>query len=583
MQTAEAALGAGQIAGMQQQLSALDAELAALHGASLGDALEARLHAVQGERLRLKGWQQWGGARARDELAAEAEALAQLTLAAAGARPTTWVEPVAGGSEGMTAAHAPADAGAAAGVDAPAPTTAPAKPSPASPVAPASGRTPRLRLKSHADAISTLRARWKELDRVGAPAGQALWQRFDAALHTAYQPVAAQQAAQKAARRDNLAAREALLAALDAVPAQAGDAPNADALAAHWKEQARALERFQLAWRQLGPLEHSVPSAARGALQQRLRASVDRIEAPLRGARDAAQGAREQLIGRAEALVQLLGRSPPVRDATLRVRELRSEWQQQARTVPLARAAEAALWARFKAATDAVFAQREAVFEARHAELAANLVAREALLQRLSKLDRNTPEAEIRCGLADAEVEWRQDVDVPRGAVAGIEARFRAAREAALALLRDHEESRWQAHCDALEARLGARTDAEAPRADAEARSDAHGSSDGEPDSRSPEPQEPAVDELLLQLEAALNVSVAPEWQAARRDLKLRALKDTLEGRSAGNPVQPAAWLATALRQRGLTDVQRERLRAVIGALRQAPPGALRSMAPRDV
>ena len=88
---------------------------------------------------------------------------------------------------------------------------------------------------------------------------------------------------------------------------------------------------------------------------------------------------------------------------------------------------------------------------------------------------------------------------------------------------------------------------------------------------------------MLLQLEAALNVSVAPEWQAARRDLKLRALKDTLEGRNPRPATPPADCLPAALRQKGLTDVQRERLRAVIAALRQAPPGALRLLAPRDV
>ena len=276
-------------------------------------------------------------------------------------------------------------------------------------------------------------------------------------------------------------------------------------------------------------------------------------------------------------------RPAPTRDAALRVRELQAEWQQQARAVPLAHAVEGALWARFRAATDAVFAQRGAALDAREAELAANLAAREALVQRLLEVDGNTPEAAARRRLAEAEREWREGVDVPRGAVAGIEARFRAAREAALQHLSGHEEVRWQAHCDALEARLAGGAEAEPTLAAAHADASSKASPDREPESRNADPHEPALDELLLQLEAALNVSVAPEWQAARRDLKLRALKDTLEGRNPRPSTPPAEWLAAALRPRGLSEVQRERLRAVIAALRQAPPGALRLLAPRDV
>jgi hypothetical protein len=560
LQIAETALAEGQLAGMQQHLNAIDAALDAMNGATLSDALQTRLHALQDERARLKGWQQWGGARARDDLMAEAEALAQLTRAAAGVSPVV----VAADTVAQTSASAEATPvmNTEANADADVVVRADAEPvNEASVPPPAPTRAPKLHLKTHADAIHTLRARWKELDRTGAPAGQALWQRFDAALHTAYEPVAAQQAVQKAARHENLAAREALLATLDAAPAQAPDTLSADELAAHWKEQARSLDRFQLAWRQLGPLEHTVPSAARGALQQRLHASLDRIEAPLRDARDAAQAGREQLIVRAEALVQELARQPQSRDAAPRVRELQAEWQQQARTVPLMRAIETALWARFKAATDAGVAQREAAFDARDAELAVNLAAREALVQRLAALDGGTPEADIKRTVAEAEREWRLEVDVPRAAVATIDARYRAAHAAALQHLSGHEQLRWQAQCDALEARLEVNTSDE------------------------PALPESELNDLLLQLESALNVSVAPEWQAARRELKLRALKDTLEGRhaKASGPTQPAEWLATALRQSAMTEVQRARLRAVLAALREAPPGELRSIAPRVI
>lgn len=537
---AEAALAEGQLGEMQQQLQAVDAAVAALNGVALSDSLRARHQALHAERARLKGWQQWGGARALDTLVAEAEALAQLTLAAAD---------------------------------------------------PEAAHPPKLRIKPHADSIQALRARWKEIDRTGAPSNQALWQRFDAALQTAYQPVAAQQAALKAARQDNLQAREALLATLDAVPA--GEPPaQADELAAHWKEQLRALTGFQLAWRQLGPLEHTVPAGARKALQERLQASVERIEAPLNEARRAAATERERLITRAEALVQELNRQPAMRDAALRVRELQAEWQQHARTLPLSRPVETALWARFKAATDAVFVQREAAFTARDAELAANLAAREALLAGLAAIDLDTaPVADMQRALSEADRAWRQPVEVPRAAVQSIESRFHAARAAVAQAVAESANKRWQAQCDTLLAKLALCEERESAPADAgelatrwAALAVLPAAWDQAFAQRWAKPPEPgplgatACDDLLLQLEAAFDVPSAPEWQPARRELKLRALKEALEGRSpkARDPaVLHAQWFAAALLQGGLAAAQRERLHALVAVLRRAPAGSL--------
>ena len=40
-------------------------------------------------------------------------------------------------------------------------------------------------------AVNSLRERWKELDKLGGATSRTLWQRFDAALKTAYLPVVA--------------------------------------------------------------------------------------------------------------------------------------------------------------------------------------------------------------------------------------------------------------------------------------------------------------------------------------------------------------------------------------------------------
>ena len=539
---AEAALADGQFGALQQLLHDIDAGLQGLNVAMLDSSLRTRRQALHAERARLRDWQQWGGAQVIDALVAEAAALADATLAAAD---------------------------------------------------PETVNAPKLHLKTHAASIQALRQRWQAMGRMGAPAHASLWQRFDAALQTAYAPVAVQQAALKAARHENLQAREVLLDALDALPSPPTGSHDDDSVT-RWRELLRGLGEFQLAWRQLGPVEHTVPAGAKSALLERQHGSVARIEAPLQEARRLAGIEREQLIVRAETLGQELARNPAVRDATQRVRELQADWQQHARMLPLARAAEGALWARFKAATDAVFAQREAAFNARDIELAANLAAREALLERLSSLSADAGEAEVQRTLAEVDRAWRQPMELPGAAAGAIDARFRGARAGVAQTLAEAARRRWEGQCEALLAKLVLCEQREAAAAEAAVSSAADGdlasswaAHDGLPPAwqKALEPRwsqpvapgplsEAAMGDVLLQLEAALDLPATAEQQASRRDLKLRALKAMLEGRSVP-ALEPAAqraqWWAAALRQGLPTAAQGERLRALIEALRHSP------------
>ena len=565
LQQAESALADGQMGEVQQQLQHFNASLESMSGVVADESLHVRYQALQAEMSRLEGWRQWGGGRALDDLVDEAEQLARSTLESADPEAT----------------HAP-----------------------------------KLHLKTHGEAIHAMRARWRNLQQLGGAPDQSLWHRFDTALQTAHQPLAAQQAALKADRDDNLLAREALLVTLDAVPAQT-EFVNTDEQAAYWKEQMRSLERFQLAWRQLGPVEHTVPHAARNALQQHLRNSIGRVEMPLREARRAAEAVREQLIARAETLVAEAADSLQMRDAAARVREIQAEWGNAARTLPLARGIETTLWGRFKAATDAVFAQRDAVFNARDAELTGNLSAREELLGRLSALGDDSPAVEIQRVVAECDRAWSQAVEVPRSAAASIDARFGDARAAAMQILFNKGKQRWQGQCDTIAAKLALCDDRESGRVNDEelasrwaaqtalppaleqALAQRWSQPAGEPAApiaastaasitASGTSSESVGDDLLLQLEMALDLPGSPEWQAARRERKLRAMKSALEGRGPSNPVaarrpaRPAELLAAALGQGGASSPQRQRLREIVAALRVASPEQLELLGIRD-
>ena len=600
LQLAETALAEGQLGEMQRQLQAMDTLLTKAR-AKLPESLRDRHEALWSEQGRLKDWQQWGGARARDDLAAEAEALARQTLPVEMAALAFAKAPPAGDSapDSTTATAGDAAVPSAEATtptnpedDAPAAPPVPMDPEPATTVAapsPTLSPPPKINLKAHGDSIRTLRQRWKELDRQGAAATQAQWQRFDAALQVAYVPVAAQLAALKQARELNLSERESLLDTLEALPLpsdEGGAAPD-------WKSLTRELDRFQTAWRKLGPLEHTAPHAAQGRLQARLREAMARVETPLQAARANAAAQREQLIARAEQLIPSGPNAGTPPEAARQVRDLQTQWQDQARQLPLPRGLENALWARFKAATDAVFAQREASLAARDAELAANLAHAESLVARLQALTEASAQSELEATLQEVDRAWRQGGELPRGAGQALEPRYRTARDRAWALASRAQQQHWLAQCSALAAKLQLCHEQEsaAPTASALPELEARWAALPPLPAAWEQPvtqrwlrkapaaalSQQALEDLLLRLEMALGLPATEQQQAARQSLKLRALKEAMEGRSAtaNGPAQQLGWWQSVLKQPGLQAEQQQRLQALLTALQQAPAGTL--------
>lgn len=519
---AEAALAGGHLDEAGKQLAILQTA-SGKDGSST--VLQARISALQSEFSRLKGWQQWGGGRARDDLVVEAEALAASTVVPEGSPPL------------------------------------------------------KLAIKQLESSIEQLRVRWKELDRLGGATSKPLWQCFDAALKTAYLPVAAHLAQLKEARQKNLAARKNLLDALDVLDAMGALNMTADDQnAPDWKEANRALAHFQTEWRKLGPVEHTVPHKAQHALLERMKSSVARLEAPLKEAQASAQVERERLIVRARAL----GQDAQGRDMMAKLRELQTQWQSHARSQPLPRKVENKLWAEFKATTDALMGQREAAINARDAGFKANQVAREALIARLEELHQDTPPAEIKRALASVDTEWRNAGEAPRNQAARLESRYRAAREQAQQHMAGSAQRSWQHTCDALLAKLALceALESATPLAGIEARWNIlpvlptrwelvlqarYKSGSGNPANNSGE----APDPLLLQLESALEIPSPEAFQTARRTLKLQAMKDAMEGRKQVTHALPDLEKMTAavLGCTHLSPEQRSRLQSIIAAL----------------
>ncbi|MCA3027359.1 MAG: DUF349 domain-containing protein [Rhodocyclaceae bacterium] len=428
----------------------------------------------------------------------------------------------------------------------------------------------KLNIKAHANAIEQLRERWKELDKLGGATNRELWLRFDGALKHAYLPVDAQLAKLKAMRQENLQSRNTLVAKL---------AEEANTIIAavppDWRAATRALDHFQTEWRKLGPVEHTVPHKAQKALLEKMQSTQAMLESPLAEARRVEAAKREKLVEQAKALAA----DSNQRDTIAKVRALQADWQQHARSLPLARQQENRLWADFKAATDAVFKARDAISAARDQEFKAHVDARDKLIATLLALNEDTPPVEVRKTISEVDTAWRRAGEAPRNIAAKIDAKFRAARDRARDLVAGSAKRSWSKVCDALDAKIALCITVESGSAtnvddDWNALTSLPVSWEASLSARrsaTPKVDDPAAS--MLKLEAALDLASPPAFQAARQQMKLLAMKQAIEARQAVviSSVDIERWVADAIGAPLADAAANTRLRAILNGLRSRP------------
>jgi hypothetical protein len=239
-------------------------------------------------------------------------------------------------------------------------------------------------LASH---IRKLQEEWRTLQRGAADETSAEAKAFRDAAHRAYEPCKEHFARQAALRKANQARREAILERLAAFAATlAGEG-------ADLRHVAQAIGEARGEWRECAPVDN----AAAPLLQDRLRAAIGALQSRLDAEYTRNVAAKQELIGRAQALVQL----PDVRQAMDRAKDLQKQWREIG---PVARDQSNALWDQFRGHCDAVFQRSAREAASFGASLAANQARAVALCE----------EVEGQAGLGGEEL---------RAAVQGLDAR----------------------------------------------------------------------------------------------------------------------------------------------------------------
>ncbi|QBE65333.1 DUF349 domain-containing protein [Pseudoduganella lutea] len=272
-----------------------------------------------------------------------------------------------------------------------------------------------LSMSELAKKVSAMRERWKSLDSVSGAAPKSLWEKFDAACTAAYAPAAAHFRHLADERHANAAKAQAMV---DEVHALIADSP---AAREDWRSLASSSQRLRQAWSRLGTIDRKDKKRLDTAFGK----AMETLMAPLEEQRRIEVARREQLI---EEVYKL---DPAERHTVDTLRGLQEAWQGHAKALPLERRQEQALWQKFRAACDTIFAKRKESAHAADHERKAHLHAREAICAQLESFvpegDDKARQGAIGKALREAATAWHASGPVPRAAEARIEGRYRAA------------------------------------------------------------------------------------------------------------------------------------------------------------
>jgi DNA-binding transcriptional regulator YiaG len=234
-----------------------------------------------------------------------------------------------------------------------------------------------------------------------------------------------------------LAEKEAIASRAEVIVA-AGDKIN-------WKKSGAEMNTLFERWQTLQKSGAKVPKSQADPIWKRFsqaRAKFERGRRAYFASLDTqfkeAKAQKEQLVERAEKLVSKGG------EAATEYRNLQDSWK----AAPKAGKAEDALWARFRAAGDAIFSAKKEADAAAALEQKTNLEAKLALLTEAEAIDTGNLEA-ARKALSDVQAKWAKIGHVPKNDVRRVEDRLRKVEKK----LQDAQNEHWRRTDPAAKAR----------------------------------------------------------------------------------------------------------------------------------
>ncbi len=280
-----------------------------------------------------------------------------------------------------------------------------------------------------AKTIATLKTTVSSANAVGNL--PALTARLDALDGAVGELTEKQTAENKAATDAALAEREALVVEAETLAAQ-------DPAKAQWKQVSATLDELFARWQKHQQDGPRLPKNESNELWKRFRAARTTIEthrkaffAELDSVHKDARNRKQELAERAETLVAQGTAGIPA------YRSLLDDWKAAGRA---GKKFDDALWARFKAAGDSLYAAKSEIDAQENEEFGANLQKKLELLAEAEPLLSETDRSKARDALLGIQRRWDSIGKVPRDQVKTIEDRLRKVETA----VRKLDDEHWQ-------------------------------------------------------------------------------------------------------------------------------------------
>ncbi|XAS62703.1 DUF349 domain-containing protein [Micrococcaceae bacterium Sec5.8] len=245
---------------------------------------------------------------------------------------------------------------------------------------------------------------------------------------------------EKAERAEHDAVRAAELAAREAIVAEAEEIAGHDPAQIQWKTSSARMNELFESWKTAQKSGVRLGRSNEDSLWKRFRAArtvFDRHRrayfSQLDSTNSAAKAAKEKLITDAEAL----SASTDWGFAAGEYRRLMDDWKASPRA---SRKDDDALWARFRAAQDVFFTNRQAANEEIDQEYGANLTVKEALLVEANELLPIKDLSAAKKALQSIRDRWEEAGKVPRADMGRVEAGLRKVEDA----VRHAEDENWK-------------------------------------------------------------------------------------------------------------------------------------------
>jgi hypothetical protein len=247
--------------------------------------------------------------------------------------------------------------------------------------------------------IHHLQDDWREVSKGVPHHDEDLWHQFQEASHRAFEPCKEFFEAQAREREANQAKREELIEQVQLyLNGYHWDSPV-------WKDVEHTLKQARREWRDAWP----VPRQAVKAQEERFEPLMDQLHAKLGEAYDAHRAEKELLVQRAEQLRE----QSDLHQAIEGAKDLQVQWKQVGQCRPRE---DQALWKQFREHCDAIFARRQAQFEAADQARQAQAEEAESLIKALKTLQQqplDTPGAQ-RARIDELKSQFQALKELPR-------------------------------------------------------------------------------------------------------------------------------------------------------------------------